>query len=229
MSQKRGVQIFFASIVATTLLYGTSHAETPLAAHFKYVSDAVNEINFLWAKSDDPEDNAKEIAEQACKMLTQLDADPQFKEMIIKTFHPVPNAHLKNTLLDLAQVNDLIDKEGHVLHAAGVNRLTSIQALAAAIPFAKTIDMEKVNPETILRDVSELKERSCSVLRQVEHGEHQSMIKRTIAFGASGVAIVVADGIAEYISAGSATLLAGFSLATGAGMAAEAAHDLVKP
>ncbi len=229
MSPRRRAQIFFLSIGTAVGLCSVSHAETPIATHFKYVADAVNEINFLWAKSVDPQDNAKEIAEQACKMLTQLDADPQFKEVITKAFHPITNADLKVTLLDLAKVNDLIDKEEQVLQAAGVNHLTSIQALAAAIPFAKTIDMEKVNPEMILRDVSELKERSCSVLGQIEKGEHASTIKRTIAFGASGVAIVVADGIAEYISAGSATLLVGFSLATGAQMAAEAAHDLIKP
>ena len=222
-------QVFFLSMGAAIQLSGSSHAETPFADHFKYVADAVNQINFLWAKSADPQDNAKEIAEQACKMLTQLAADQEFKNIITKTFHPIMNADLKNTLLGLAKINDLIDKEEQALQAIGINHLTSIQALAAAIPFAKTIDVEKVNSEIILKDISDLKDRSCSVTEQIEHNEHISSIKRTVTFGVAGVAIVLGDGVAAYVSAGSASFLTGASIAVGGQMAAAAAHDLIKP
>jgi hypothetical protein len=229
MLLSRAAQIFFLSMGAAMQLCCASYAETSFADHFKYVADAVNQINFLWAKSADPQDNAKEIAEQSCKMLTQLVADQEFKNIIAKTFRPVMNADLKNTMLDLAKINDLIDKEEQALQAIGINHLTSIQALAAAIPFAKTIDVEKVNPEMILKDISDLKDRSCSVTVQIEHNEHLSSIKSAVAFGAAGVAIVLGDGVAAYASAGSASLFTAASLAVGGQMAAQAVHDLIKP
>jgi hypothetical protein len=229
MLLSRVAQISFLSFCAATQLCGASHAETPFADHFKYVSDTVNQINFLWAKSADPQDNSKEIAEQACKMLTQLTADQDFKNVITKTFRPVMNADLKNTLLDLAKVNDLIDKEDKLLQAIGIDHLTSVQALAAAIPFAKTINVEKVNPEMILNDISDLKDRSCSLTAQIEHNERLSSIKSSVAFGVAGVAIVLGDGVAAYVSAGSASFLTSASICIGGQMAATAAHDLIKP
>jgi hypothetical protein len=139
------------------------------------------------------------------------------------------NANIKETLTDLAKVNDALDKETQALQDIGVNHLTSIQALAAAIPLAKTIDPAKISPEEILKDVSQLKDRSCLLTTEIEQTEKREAIKNAIELGVSGVAIAAANGVGAYASAGLAAELVSFSLTLGAGMISVAADHLTKP
>lgn len=171
------VWTLFLSVGVSVGFCGMCYSATPLEEHFKYVADAANQISFLVAKSADPNENAKEIAEQACKMLTQLSSDQQFKELVYKGFNPKLNSNIKETVSDLAKVNDAIDKEAQALQHIGVNHLTSIQALAAAIPLAKTIDPAKVDPETLLKDLSQLREQSCLLTTEIEKSQKRDAIK----------------------------------------------------
>ena len=229
MFSGRIVQIFLLSVGIITQLSVLSYAATPLAEHFKYVADAVNQINFLVAKSLSPGDNAKEIVEQSCEMLTQLVSDGTFKELVYKGFRPTVNADLRNMLSDLARVNDLVNSEQRALQNIGIDHLTSIQVLAAALPLAKTIDAEKINAELILKDISDLKDRSCLLTGEIERNEKRAVTTSAVELGVAGVAIVVADGVASYYSAGLAEFLVSVSYPIGGGMVVEGLHDLSKP
>lgn len=182
MILKRIAQVSLLSACITLLNSGISSAGTPLSEHFKYIADAANQIHFLWTTSQDPKDHAKEIAEQACRALGLLAEDGQFKEMIFKVT-PTIDVDLKNSLSSLAEINSFIDKEELALNDIGVDHLTSIEALAAAIPFAKTFDTKKLNPDAILKDISDLRNKACSLVGEVEHKEHLQYLIGQIAFG----------------------------------------------
>jgi hypothetical protein len=209
---RRVLLISLLSAAVTLRFSSTSCAETPLSEHFKYVADAANHIHFLAATAQKPEDHAKEIAEQACKMLMQLNADQQFKDLKVS---PNMDVDLKKALLNISEVNNFVDKEEHALNDIGVDRFTSIEALAAAIPFAKTFDTKKIDAKAILQELSDLQNSACSLVGKMDQMEHSQKVVRELAFGAAGTAIVVGDGVAAYVSAGSAALFTSASLAIG--------------
>lgn len=130
---------------------------------------------------------------------------------------------------DLGTVNDVIDKEGHLLQNIGVDHFTSVQALAAALPLAKTIDPDKLNPELILKDISDLQNKSCSLDAQIESDEKWEKKKSALELGVAGVAFAVADGVGAYLSGGSLAYVTQFSFTIGGGMIVKAAADLNSP
>lgn len=84
MSPRRLVRFIVLLGGVTMQISAASYAADPLEAHFKYVGDAVTQINFLVAKSTNPKGNAKEIVDEACKMFTTLVKDDQFKTLYQK-------------------------------------------------------------------------------------------------------------------------------------------------
>jgi hypothetical protein len=201
-------------------------AATSEAEHFKYVADAVNQINFLKAKSNAPADNAKEIVEISCKMLTQIVSDEEFKSLLFKGFQKSSNLELKELFSNLGRVNDVMDKEQEAFEHIGIDHLSSVQALAAALPIAPKINADKINPETILKDIRRLQEHSCSLAGKIESSEYSDKEKSAVWEGVSGVAFVVANSVAAYYSAGAATYVVGFSYPFGATLIGNAVEHL---
>ncbi len=207
----RLLQIVFLSAGVTNLFPNASYAATPAAEHFKYVADAVNQINFLRAKSQNIMDNSKDIVDEACKMLTELVSDDEFKNMLLKGFSKPSSSELKEIMSDLSQVNNVIDKEMEALQNVGFDKLTSIQALAAALPLASRIDPSKISTETILSDISNLQRNACSLAGQIENTEKWEKKENAVVMGVSGVTLVVADSVAAYYTGGAASYIVQFS------------------
>jgi hypothetical protein len=220
--------VFLTSLVMSFQCFQSSNAvTTSLADHFKYVADAVNNINFLKAKSLNPQDNAKEIVDDSCKMLTELTQDSVFKEIVYKGFKSSSNAQLMEIIADLGKTNDLIDKESEAFGGIGVDRLSRIQALAAAIPLVKQFDASKLSPDVILSNVSDLQKASCSLSGRLEQTEAWNKKENALIEGVAGVAFVVANGMVAYASAGAAGYATTLSWPLGAGLMVNSVDHLI--
>jgi len=131
----------------TLLLAGASGAATHDAEQFRYIGDALNQMNYLQAKSVSPKDHAREIIDQACKLLTQVKSDGKFTTLVLKNFRHMNNLEIRGIFPELGKVNELVDKETEALKGIGVDGLTSIEALAAASTAATKINADKIAPE----------------------------------------------------------------------------------
>lgn len=200
---------------------------TPEADHFKYVADTINNINFLRAKSSNPREYAREMVDDLCRMLTELVHDEVFKNIVYKGFHSSSKSELMEIISDLGKTNDLIDKEREALEGIGVDQLSSIQALAAAIPLVKQFDPSKLSPELILGSVSDLQKEACSLSGRIEQTETWSKKENALIEGVAGVAFVVANGMVAYSSAGAAGYATTFSWPLGAGLIVNSVDNLV--
>ena len=79
-------------------------------------------------------------------MLTELVHDEVFKNIVCTAIYSSSKSELMEIISDLGKTNDLIDKEREALDGIGVDQLSSIQALAAAIPLVKQFDPSKLAP-----------------------------------------------------------------------------------
>jgi hypothetical protein len=217
----------FSVISLTTLvaLHAVACAAKPEAARFAYVADAANKINYLKAISVSPKDHSEEIASVACEMLIRLLADTEFSGIVHKWPGGMTDEQ-KAELLSLGMINDKIDKEKQALENIGIDQLTTIQVLAAAIPFAKSIEPKHFNPDDFLKDLTSLQKKSFSLKGEIADNEKWEKKKQAVVLGIYGVAFLLADGASEYFSWGLSSVVVSFSFPAGGNMVAAAWPNL---
>lgn len=205
----------------------SANAAESITEHYKYLSDALNRIVYLDSVSTDSVETSKEIADISCETLIKLTADDRLKDVIyVGLGNRNYREDYKKIIGSLSTLTDTIDNEQKALDDIGVGRISSLQALSYALEISKNIDFDKINPDSIMKDIFDLKDRACSLAKSIADDEQRAKKRKALVRGMIGVVLGVADGVVSAYSGGAATPFVSFSAGAGGGMIASAVNDL---
>lgn len=211
------LMIVCLAAVAPLLSSKGSAADATWSEHFSYVSEAINKINSIASKPDDRK-NALEIANVACDMLIRLDRDPDLTKLVSTALGGVrgqASNDIQNLFQDLGSLDNFLEQELSLFKQVGIQPLSSIQALSAALSVGKQLKHGKVNSTQVIADIKSLKEKVCDSRNNLAEAEKWRERQLAILTGLSGVAFILADELAGLMTIGGAALAVDVSGAMG--------------
>jgi hypothetical protein len=221
-----------ASVLATVfVILLLPHATSAVAAaKFEYLTNAAKEINVIDQNAPQlSDDDAGRVAKIACSALKQLTDDPEFNKTL-QAF--MGEGRFRNNVIGAGELiknfgafaQEFIGAEEIFLIDAGVDHLTTVDAIALAARLRNIKPLDNITATQIVEDVVKLRDAACRLGSQIVRSQQA----RQIRVGIFGVLLVVADAAAGVTTAGVASLAATASVTIGAGIIVNQVSTLAK-